>query len=70
MQITPMDNDLKKMPPVNITMSDLKSSNWIDLKTRAVFFVSHALALYFGAHLMHRNSFLLVEKGFLAEMVG
>ena len=33
-----MADDLTRLPPINITISQLKESNWIDLKTRAVFF--------------------------------
>uniref|UniRef100_A0A6U4VEQ5 EF-hand domain-containing protein n=1 Tax=Hemiselmis andersenii TaxID=464988 RepID=A0A6U4VEQ5_HEMAN len=38
LEIVPMGDDLVKKPMMNITLSQLKNSNWIDLKTRAVFF--------------------------------
>jgi hypothetical protein len=38
MEISPLADDLTRLPPINVTISQLKESNWIDLKTRAVFF--------------------------------
>eukprot|EP00283_Hemiselmis_rufescens_P023968 CAMPEP_0173441862 /NCGR_PEP_ID=MMETSP1357-20121228/24180_1 /TAXON_ID=77926 /ORGANISM="Hemiselmis rufescens, Strain PCC563" /LENGTH=763 /DNA_ID=CAMNT_0014407473 /DNA_START=30 /DNA_END=2318 /DNA_ORIENTATION=- len=38
LEIVPMGDDLVKEPMKNITLSQLRDSNWVDLKTRAIFF--------------------------------
>ena len=38
MQIQPMDDNSTKLPLMNVTMSEIMQSKWVDLKTRAIFF--------------------------------